>query len=110
LSFIVHAASDVQRTTPDPGSTAQRPEQQSPAAPHVSPSARQPWRSAHVSAPSPEQLRPQQSLACAHDSPAGRQPAPVDWHVPAHLFEQHSLSFEHVDPPGAHTPCEHIDG
>ena len=56
------------------------PEQQSAFIAHVSHSARQPWRSAHVSTPSPlsKQTRPQQSVSITHDSPAGRQPAPTD--------------------------------
>ncbi len=112
LSFIVHAASDVQRSTPLAGSATQRSEQQSPAASQVSPSGRHPWRSAHARTPSPRswQTRPQQSVPTAQESPAARQPAPTDWHVPAHLFEQQSLARVQGAPPAAQTAGEQIPG
>jgi hypothetical protein len=92
LSFEVHIASEVQRSTPV-ASALQRCEQQSTAVVHVSPSGRQSWIRAQVRTESPRstQMRPQHVMSPVHASPAGLQPAAALVQTPpAQCCEQQS--------------------
>jgi hypothetical protein len=106
-SLELQPGSFLQRDVPL-GSAPHMPEQQSSGFLQISPSARQPWRSAQrnpVSRSPSVHAPPQHSLDMVQLSPAGLHPPPAGAHFPAmQTSEQQSELAVHVSPIRAHQP------
>jgi hypothetical protein len=109
VSFVMHEGGPAQCPTPLE-SGVHVAEQQSEAAPQISPRTRHPWRSAQRCWPSLafEHTLLQQSPLPAHDSPAGLHAALVGTQSPAspHWFAQQSAPAVHELPANVHSGWE----